>query len=269
MLGDRMGLKAKTWCKIIIPRQGKGKFKGELSIFRLSDGKLLKKFECNTIQTALLNKSAKGAATGNFLEVLNKMEFWDGIPASLAIEDTVKIAGGTGAEDYVTFEAEYTNSSGGSKTVDALDIGYDLGGAGDTIQASKAAVNEEVKDGDGLKVQWKITFAYDSGDLTDTYRYELIAMLDSGGFDKPTWVDFIDTGAGPHRVSAVLEAGGTGAEAYHQWTATYTATGSITIDIIKLEKAGTFVAFTESDITDKALSNGEGIEGHVRIDHSS
>jgi hypothetical protein len=263
MQGDRMGLSAKTTCKVIIPRQGKGKFKGELSIFRLSDNKLLKRFEENTIQTALLNKSAKGAATGTFLEVLNKMEFWEAGPVTLAIENTTKIAGGTGAEDYITFEATYTNSTGVSKTVDALDIGYDLGGAGDTVHASKAAVNEVVADGDGLKVQWKITFAYDSGDLVDHYRYELIEMLNSGAIAIPTHIIF--TGGGIE--NAVLEAGGTGAEAYHKWTATRTATGSETITQIDMDDASS-TNITESDITDKALSNGEGLEAHIEITHS-
>jgi len=264
MLGDRMGLRAKTWCKIIIPRQGKGKFKGELSLFRLSDGKLLKKFECNTIQTALLNASAKGAATGTFLEVLNKMEFWESGPVSLAIENTTKIAGGTGAEDYITFEATYTNSSGSAKTVDALDIGYDLDGAGDTVQASKASVNEVVEHLDGLKVQWKITFSYDSGDLTDIYRYLLIQMLNSGTFNVPGYMNFI--GGAP--VVASLESGGTGAEAYHQWTATYTATGNVTITSIELRDSPAGDKYTDSDITDKTLSNGESLEGHVKITHS-
>jgi hypothetical protein len=263
MLGDRMGLRAKTTCKVIIPRQGKGKFKGELSIFRLSDGKLLKRFEENTIQTALLNKTAKGAATGTFLEVLNKMEFWESGPVSLAIENTTKIAGGTGAEDYITFEATYSNSSGVSKTVDALDIGYDLGGGGDTVHASKASVNQVVADGDGLKVQWKITFSYDSGDLVNHYRYKLIEMLNSASMGIPTHIIF--TGGGIE--NAVLEAGGTGAEAYHQWTATYTSTGSNTVTQIDMDDPGS-ANYTESDITDKALSNGEGLEGHVKITHS-
>ncbi|MCK4828201.1 hypothetical protein KA005_71385, partial [bacterium] len=252
MLGDRMGLKAKTWCKVIVPRQREGKFKGELSIFRLSDGKLLKKFELNTIQTALLNASAKGAATGTFVEVCNKMEFWESGPTTLAIEDTTKIAGGTGAEDYVTFEAEYTNGSGSAKTVDALDLGYDLGGGGDTVHASKASVNEVVEDTDGLKVQWKITFSYDSGDLLDHYRYELIEMLNTGAMGQPKDIIFVNGGI----ESASLEAGGTGAEAYHQWTATYTAVGAITIDIIELVTAPGIPGgdiYTEDDITDKAL----------------
>jgi hypothetical protein len=264
MLGDRMGLSAKTTCKVIIPRQGKGKFKGELSLFRLSDGKLLKRFEENTIQTALLNKSAKGAATGSFLEVLNKMEFWESGPVTLAIENTTKIAGGTGAEDYITFEATYSNSSGSSKTVDALDLGYDLGGAGDTVHASKASVNEVVADGDGLKVQWKITFAYDSGDLTSEYRYLLIEMLNSSTFLKPLNMNFI----GGDSAVASLEAGGTGAEAYHQWTAIYTATGNVTITSIELRTTPTGEKYTDSDITDKTLSNGESLEGHVKITHS-
>lgn len=263
MLGDKMGLRAKTWCKTIVPRQGKGKFKGELSLFRLSDGKLLKKFECNTIQAALLNASAKGAATGTFTEVCNKMEFWEGGPSTLAIEDTTKIAGGTGAEDYVTFEAEYTNSSGSAKTVDALDLGYDLGGGGDTVHASKASVNEVVEHLDGLKVQWKITFSYDSGDLVDHYRYQLIKMLDTGSMNQPKDMIFVNGGI----ESASLEDGGTGAEAYHQWTATYTSTGSNTVTEIHMDDQSS-TNITESDITDKALSNGESLEGHIKITHS-
>lgn len=262
---DKMELRARTVCKVISRRQGKGRFHAVVSLFRLSDGKLLKRFE-NECTTNLLNKSAKGAATGSF-DAINKMQFYELGPTLLATETATKIAGGTGSEDYVIFEATYTNGSGVTKTVDSLKLGYDLGGGGEEIYNTKAAVGEEVLNDDGLNVQWKIVFSYSSGDLTDSYRYKLIAMLASGAFDLPTlmtfWVDSV-----PLTETATLEAGGTGAEAYHKWTATYNAFSSVTISRVALVPSMPTL-YVDSDIVDKNLVNGESLEIHTEITHSA
>ena len=93
----------------------------------------------------------------------------------------------------------------------------------------------------------------------------------SGLFEIPAKINFEDSGAGNHNETASLEDGGTGAEAYHQWTATYTATGSIVIDIIELWTApgaeGGKV-YTQDDITDKSLENTETLQAHVKITHA-
>lgn len=263
-----MKLGAKTRIGIGIHREAVMKIIGEFSLFSIGkygNEKLISKNR-NDVGTLLLNESAKGCATGTFLAI-DKMNFIDTTPAD-HVEVTSKVAGGTGAEDYVTFEATYTNSSGVTKTIKEMELGDDLGGGGEKIYCTKDITDQEVLDGNSLKCQWKITMALDSGDLASAYRYRFAQMLNSGTFVVGDKMNFIDTVPADHKEVASLNDGGTGAEAYHEWVATYSATGSVTIDKVYYIKDGD-ADYVTSNITNKALSNGESITAYTKIQHSS
>lgn len=258
------------WGKVISRRDGHGVFTGELSIFRLSDDKLLKRVR-NTIQTKWLQETCKGAATGSF-NAIDKMEFFESGPASLGVESTSKIAGGTGAEDYTTWEATWTNMSGVEKTVTQLELGYDLGGGSEMLYSQITGLSEVVPNTDGLKVQWKIVFAAHPttpGDITDKYRYEIMKMANAGTFSIPAKFIFDSTEPASYPVTASLEAGGDGTEVYHQWTGTHTATSAHTVDIIKLSETTMTDIYTTSDIVNKPLDPSESYEFHLKITHSA
>lgn len=259
------------WGKVISRRDGHGVFTGELSIFRLSDDKLLKRVR-NTIQTKWLQETCKGAATGSF-NAIDKMEFFESGPASLGVESTSKIAGGTGAEDYTTWEATWTNMSGVEKTVTQLELGHDLTGAGTTYLYSQiTGLSEVVPNTDGLKVQWKLTFSAHPttpGDITDKYRYDIVQMLDTGTFAVPAKMNFRDTLLASHIETASLEDGGDGTEVYHQWQALHTAASAYTINIVELGETTMADIYTSSDITDKPLDPSESYEFHMKITHSA
>jgi|GEM_PF-6766447 len=263
-----MKLGAKTRICIGIHRQAVMKIIGELSLFSIDkygNERLIGKYR-NDVETLLLNESAKGCATGTFLAI-DKMNFIDTTPADHVVV-TTKVAGGTGAEDYVTFEATYTNSSGVTKTIGSMELGDDLGGGGEKIYCTKDITDQEVLDTNSLKCQWKITLSLDSGDLASVYRYRYAQMLNSGTFVVGDKINFIDTVPADHKEVASLNAGGTGAEAYHEWTATYSATGSVTIDKVYYIKDGD-ADYTTANITNKALSNGESISAFCKIIHTA
>lgn len=261
------GCGSKVWCDVgLRPLVGEVKLMGLLKIFK--NGKLEQ--VKNTWLTAGKNKTAQGAAVGTFL-AFNKMEFFEAGPISLHVANITKIAGGTGAEDYVTFQANYPNSSGGTKTITQINFGYDLGGGGEAIYCQVTGLSVPVLDGETIRYQWVLTMAYSSGGVTSTYRNLLARMLYIGTMPVPLMIDFQDTGAGSNGESASLEEGGTGAEAYHQWVATYTAPGGgKIIDIIILNKTSCTPGneYVEEDITDKTLSEGDTLTAHIKITHS-
>jgi hypothetical protein len=255
----------KTWCDWgMAPRHSIIKITGVLrEVYK--NGELGPPIK-NSVTTVFKNKSAQGAATGTFLAV-NKAEITL-TDVSTHVVNTSKVAGGSGAEDYVTFQFDWTNTLGSTKTIDDIDMGYDMGGGSEAIYFQVTGLSKDVADNETIRYQWTITFAYSAGGVLAAYRYSLAKMIDSGSFIAPNQMLFINTGAGTNTETATLEDGGTGAEAYHQWTATYTATGAETIDIIRLQESGAATVYTEDDITDKALVLNDTLQAHVKISHS-
>ena len=240
----RMGVK--TWCDWgMAPRHSIIKITGVLREV-YENGELGPPIK-NSVTTVFKNKSAQGAAVGTFLAV-NKAEFTFS-DVSTALVNTTKVAGGSGIEDYVTFQFDWPNLTGGTKTINSIDMGYDLTGGGEAIYFQVTGLTKDVVDQETIRYQWTITFAYSAGGVTALYRYGLAEMIAAGTFIAPTHITFIDTGAAEHAEVASLEDGGTGAEAYHQWTATYTAVGAITIDIIDLGHTPvSWAAYTSDDM---------------------
>jgi len=261
---DKAGIGSKTWVNLHRKRHYEQSVKIIGTVKEFINDKFIREFP-NTVTTAFKNKSAGGAATGTFLEVDGgRMNYTAGDSGECA---TTKIAGGTGAEDYVTFEFEWTNTTGVSKTITSIDLGYDLEGGGEVIYFQQTGLSVVVASSEKIKYQWTVTIAYSSGGVTDEYRYLLAEMIYTGTFDLPDTINFFDTGTQSHPETATLEAGGTGGEAYHQWHATYTATGAKTIDIIYLLHSGG-ENYTEDDITNVAMVLNDTLEAHVRITHS-
>lgn len=261
---DKSGIGAKTWVTCHRRRRYEGEVKISGAVKEFIDGKFTREFP-NTVTTAFKNKSAQGAATGTFLAVDGgRMNYSGGDSGECA---TTKIAGGTGAEDYVTFEFEWTNSTGLTKTITSIDLGYDLEGGGEVIYFQQTGLSVAVTSLEKIKYQWTITIAYSSGGVTDYYRYYLARMIYTGLFDVPELIVFFDTGEQSHPETASLEEGGTGAEAYHQWNADYTAPDSRTIDIIYMLHTSD-ENLTEDDIADVAMVLNDTLEAHVRITHS-
>jgi len=255
-----MGGGAFTRCDIDIVRETVCQFAGEVEI--LLNGKVIKKH--NTILTALLNASAQGAAVGTF-DAINSMQFMAAGPTILDTVAATKVAGGTGAEDYITFQGVYTNGSGVSKTVTDLRLGHSI--LVGTIYATSDITDTIVPNGDTLTINWKITFSLVPGDMQPQYRYNVVKMLDSGLFDVPDKMDFVEAAVSNTEV-ATLEGGGTGAEAYHQWVSEFTASSAVTI--IQVELYHTAVDdYTVSDLTDKSLSIGEKLTVHTKLTHSA
>lgn len=266
---DKGSLKCRMRCQIGSRKKVKGAFSGITKVYHLyPDGREeLISVSKNTIQAALLNAAAKAVGDGALtFYAINHMQFMASGPTSLAIEIVSKVAGGTGAENYITLQATYTNSSGSSKTVTDLKLGYDIGGGGERIDALQDITDHVVPDTHGLKVDWQITFT-NAGELFGYYAYKLIQMLGTGTFAEPDEMAFVDSIAVPHSVSIAKSAGGTGAEAYVEFLGTYVATGVITIDYVELRSGS---AFTSNDFDpDKALSNGESIAAYIEITHTA
>ena len=115
MQSEIMKLSAKTRIGIGIHRQAVMKIVGELSLFSIDkhgNEKLIGIYK-NDVETLLLNESAKGCATGTFLAI-DKMNFIDTTPAD-HVENAAKVAGGTGAEEYVDLNATWSKSTGVGK----------------------------------------------------------------------------------------------------------------------------------------------------------
>lgn len=263
---DKQGIGVKVWCDIGLARECVIKIIGEVKAFD-KNGKLLW-VKPNTATTTFKNKTAQGCATGTFLAVdTARLNFSD---ASDAVVTPTKTAGGDGSVDYVTYEVSWTNP-GASKTVNSLDIGYDLNGGGEAIYCQQTGLTDVIAGGATRKYSWTITFTYTSGGVAESYRQAAAKMVDTGAFDIPDTIHFVkDPGPTYYDETATLEDGGTGSENYHQWTATYVHSGaSVVIDIIKLlyDVPGGLL-HTLDDITNKTLADTETITCHIKITHN-
>lgn len=219
----------------------------------------------NTVLTAYKNKSAQGAATGSFNAIDTGRVNWSG--GDSGGKSTSLVAGGAGATDYATFEFEWTNTTGASKTITSIDLGYDLGGGSEAIYFQQTGLSVVVANNEKIKYQWTITISYSSGGVTYLYRYYLAQMTATGSFNICDKIDFIDSGAGSNKENCSLEDGGAGTENYHQWNATYTASGSITIDKIAL-RYDAVGKYTDDDIANVAMVATDTLEAHVKITHN-
>jgi hypothetical protein len=135
-------------------------------------------------------------------------------------------------------------------------------------------MTDPIADQETVTYRWTISFVYDSGSLTDYYRYHVVEMMYTGVNSYiPSHVNFLDTGVTAHVVVASLNAGGDGVETYHEWKSTYTHSGAtITIDIIILQASGAGVPpaqyiIVQEDIVNKALADTETLTAYVRIEH--
>jgi hypothetical protein len=267
MQNDKMSMGVKTWCSVgLAPQVSVIKILGALR--EVSKNGILLPPVKNSVTTVFKNKSAQGAAVGTFLAI-NKAEITCS-DASSYVVNTTKVAGGSGAEDHVTFEFEWENTTGGAKTINDIDMGYDMGGGGEAIYFQVTGLTKVVADNETIRYQWTITFAHSSGGVKALYRNRLAQMINSGTFTVGNKICFLDTGASPYTEVAVLEDGGTGAEAYHQWTATYTAAGAIIIDIITYNDTDCSPSqrYTEDDITNKSLVLNDTLQAHIKIEHA-
>lgn len=261
---DNAGCGSRAWASVRLLRKGEVKLIGHLKLF-IDGKKILDEF--NDVTTAFKNKSAQGAAGGTFSP-------FTGGKVKLTCSDVstydcpvTKLAGGTGAEDYVKYRFTWQNTSGNPKTINTAEF-YDVTEV--TIYCQKTGLSVVVPDQNTVAGEWTITVTYSSGGVKDLYRNRLAGMLHSGSFLVPNKINFIDTIPANHFVTASLEEGGTGAENYHQWTATYVATGAITIDILALGylTEAPMDDYTQDDIVDKSLDTSEELIGRVRITHN-
>lgn len=267
--GSKAGLGAKVWCDVgLAPKEGIIILQGILE--RLDEkGNVLDR-HINTATTVYKQKTAQGAAVGSF-NAVDKIRFYEAGPTSLDVEVATKVAGGDGTVDYVTYEAEWINDTGSTKTITQMEIGYDLGGGSEAIYAQVTGLSQAVPDTEKVRYRWTLTMAYVSGGVNASYRKALAKMVYDGTFPIPATINFVDTLAATHCENASLEAGGDGVETYHQWTATYTGpVGGKTIDQLILNKIACAVGneYVEEDITDKALAEGDTLTAHIKITHS-
>jgi len=253
-----------SWAKasVRLLRKGEVKLTGHLKLFL--NGRVVFDGE-NTILDALKFQSAKGAATGTFVAFTGgKVKLIDSGTAEYDC-DTTLIAGGTGAEDYVKYRFTWQNTEGEEKTINTAEF---RSLAGTHLYCNKTGLTQVVPNQYTVAGEWTITATFGSGGVADLYRCSLALMFHNGQFWAPEKINFIDTVPADHIVTASLEDGGTGAENYHQWTATYVATGAITIDILELRCSEPINIYTRDDIVDKSLDTDEELIGRVRIIHN-
>lgn len=217
----------------------------------------------NAVKVLFINESVKGCATGTFPKI-EKMKLTDTI-AGTYIVNAVVISGGAGATDWVKFQSKWTNGEGSSKTIEKIE----LGDVSMNVYCDKIGLADVVPGGEGIKYDWTITFGYSSGPLADAYRYAWAEMVGSGSFLVGNKIDFEESGPVSHLETASLDAGGTGAEDYHEWKAQHTAAGSITIDKIQyLYDSGTAETdYVDDDIVDKGMVVTDKLDAFVKIQH--
>jgi len=259
---QRMGCSSWGKANVRLLRRGEVKIVGHLKLF-VNGKKVLD--ELNDVTTDFKNKSAYGAAVGTFSPFTGGM-------VNLICSDVSEYecavtlaAGGTGAEDYVKYTFSWQNTSGGTKTINTAQF-YDDAEA--LIYCQKTGLTQVVPDQQTVAGEWTITATFDSGGVTDLYRWLLAKMFNTGSFIVPGYINFQDDEENDNPEAAALEAGGTGAENYHQFVATFVASAPVTIDILQERHGGEGSEYTEDDIVDKALDTSEELIGRVRITHN-
>ena len=268
MFKSKAGARVKCRTTILNKQRRTVTFRGIVKLYHIHNGveRLIAEGEANTIQNAFLYAVAKGVKDGAFTPP-NHLQFRASGPVSLAIETISKEAGGTGAENYVTYSATYTNSSGSEKTVTDLRFGYDISGGSERIDATKDIVDHAVPNGDGLKVTWQISLSV-SGELLNDYSYRVMRMVAVGSFDEPDDMYFQYLGGGGASGTCNYLAGGTGAEAYVSWRGVFTAVSGVTIDIVEM-KGGAYTYVEHDYDPDHVLAIGEGIQQDIEITHTA
>ena len=248
---------------IMKPIEVRGDMIGEVFCYL---GDKLVGYKKNTIQTAFLQETAKGAGTGSGYWV-DTLRFIASGPVTLATENTSVAAGGDGTVNYTTWTATYTNSSGSSKIVDVVQL---RDSAGDHTFSEVDITDVTVPDTETFTVDWKITFSTND-DLTTLYLNETmegVAQSGGGNYDYvPNKMGFCISAA-YEAETATLVDGGDGTEVYHEWQASHTADGAETVTALKLWDTIEADTLVDVDITDRSLANGDTLVATIRITHA-
>jgi hypothetical protein len=261
---DKCGISSVSHLKVKTHRLAVGAFSGVIK--NMNTGRVIPNSATNALKAA----SAKGAATGT-MNAFNKARVKCTDVTEYEVNITL-IAGGDASCDYATFEFEWENDKGISKTIDQLEMGYDLGGGGELIYVqSGTGLAEVVANTLTIKYTWTVQFNYSSGCMTELYRKSVAQMIATGAFQIMNKCDFRTTLSASNCETISLLDGGDGVEIYHKWGGTHVAGGEETIDVLYWgygTACPPTTIYGEDNIANKVMSESEELEADITITHN-